>query len=116
MNDMKLPPPPASKAKPAPPSFDITKRHEVIESKSFGKVTINDIGADGFERLAIEAKGDSDLLMRTLLCAAATGPHGERFTVDMLAAMPARCFADRLTLMRAAANVNGLSGEEVEKP
>ena len=114
MNDMSQVPPPAPKGKPAP-RFDITKRSEVIETKSFGKVTINDVGVDAFERMAIEANADSSLMMRLLLCEAATGPKGERFTPDMLSSLPARCFGDRITLLRAAARVNGVGVDDVEK-
>jgi hypothetical protein len=120
MNDMSQLPPSAPKGKPASagtvaPSFDLTKHSEVIETKAFGKVTINDVGVDAFERIAIEAKGDSNLMMRLLLCAAAVGPKGERFTLDALSALPARCFSDRIALLRAAARVNGVGVDDVEK-
>ncbi|MBC8638267.1 hypothetical protein IAG25_15705 [Caballeronia sp. EK] len=114
MNDMKLPPP-APKGKSQPPSFDLTKRQEIVETRAFGKVTVNDVGADAFERIAVDAKNDSDLMLRMLLVAAAVGPNGERFTVESLSAFPARCFGDRAKLLHAAARVNGLSGDEVEK-
>ncbi|TCK37973.1 hypothetical protein B0G84_3273 [Paraburkholderia sp. BL8N3] len=115
MNDMRMPPPPGPKAKPLAPAFDLERRHEVIATKAFGAVTINDVGADAFERIAVASKGETEAMMRSLLCAAAVGPNGERFTLDLLANFPARAFADRITLMRAAARVNGIAGDDVEK-
>ncbi len=117
MNDMSQvpPPPPKGKQPASPPSFSLNKQSEVIDTKAFGKVTINDVGVDAFERIAIEAKGDSTLMMRRLLCEAGIGPKGERFTLDLLSSLPARCFSDRIALLRAAARVNGVGVDDVEK-
>jgi hypothetical protein len=101
------------------PSFDLTPASEQVETQCFGVVTISDIGADGIERIAtgLRAAGKTDdrEMSRQLLVECATGPNGERFTLEQLAHLPARAFRDRIRLLNAAMRVNGLSADEVEK-
>jgi len=99
------------------PRFDLTFQSEQVQTKYLGLVTINDIGTDGIEAVVLETKGDTDtrLLQQRLLCASAVGPNGERFTMEQMANWPARAFADRVKLMKAAARINGMAGDEVEK-
>ena len=100
-------------------TFDLTLSSETVETECFGVVTGSDIGADGIERIATHLReaGQTDdrEMARRLLCESATGPNGERFTLEGLAQMPARAFRDRIRLLTAAMRVNGLSQVDVEK-
>jgi hypothetical protein len=99
------------------PQFDLTFQSEQVETKYLGVVTINDIGTEGIEAIVLEAGGNSDtrVMQHRLLCASAVGPNGERFTMEQMAHWPARAFADRVKLIKAAARINGMAGDEVEK-
>lgn len=99
------------------PQFDLTFQSEQVQTKYLGVVTIHDIGTEGVERIVLDAGGDTDtrLMQHRLLCASAVGPNGERFTMEQMAHWPARAFADRVKLIRAAARINGMAGDEVEK-
>lgn len=99
------------------PQFDLTFQSEQVQTKYLGVVTIHDIGTEGVERIVLDAGGDTDtrLMQHRLLCASAVGPNGERFTMEQMTHWPARAFADRVKLLRGAARINGMAGDEVEK-
>ncbi|MFM0224169.1 hypothetical protein [Paraburkholderia dipogonis] len=110
MTDLSVPP-----DGPAfdPPAFE----SEQIETRCFGVVTVSDVGAEQFEALLAQPvyQQDTNALIRALLVEGARGANGERLTDDLLTHLPARGFHDRVKLMTAAARVNGLSTDEVEK-
>lgn len=58
------------------PAFDLSQRHKIVKTNNDGAASMDDIGADELERIAVQAKGDSDLMLRMLLAAAAVGPNG----------------------------------------
>lgn len=107
MNDMN---------KSAVPVFSVAPLEEKIKTRCFGTVTIHDIGSDRIEALLVShAEDESNLaLLRELLCEAAEGEHGERFTMELLRKLPARAIQDRNTLIVAAGRVNGIGRQEVE--
>ncbi|HEY2023572.1 hypothetical protein [Paraburkholderia sp.] len=105
-------------SQPASPSgFDLEFHSEIVKTRCFGDVTVRDVGADTLERIATRSADLKDIraMMADLLCEAATGANGERFTPDLLARLPARAFQDRINLLNAVARVNGVSADDVGK-
>jgi hypothetical protein len=103
--------------KKAVPAFNIEPAEETINTRCFGQVRIRDIGAQRIEALltAHQEEKDNMPLLRAILCEAGEGPHGERFTRDLLDRLPARAFRDSRELMVAAGRVNGLAKDDVGK-
>lgn len=102
--------------KQAVPLFSVAPLEEKIKTRCFGTVTIHDIGTDRIEALLVRhAEDETNMaLLRELLCEAAEGEKGERFTMELLSKLPARAITDRNLLIVAAGRVNGISRQDVE--
>jgi hypothetical protein len=100
------------------PVFVVPLVTEQVQTTMFGIVTISEISSRRLNALLEEHPPERDgrLFAWGLLCEAARGEHGERFTMQLLDDLPNRALADLSLLMKTAVQVNAVNQESVEKP
>jgi hypothetical protein len=117
MNDLSQP----------PILFTLSLLTEEVETQFFGTVIVRELTVPALsEVLNSEGVRDPDVDLnevteadeRTgwkLVCACVRGSHGEQFTLELLANLPARALRDLSLMTKAATRVNGLSSDAVGK-
>ncbi|WP_395066195.1 hypothetical protein [Paraburkholderia silvatlantica] len=105
-----------------PPVFVIPFRTEDVATDLFGTVTVSELSSRKLEALHALIPKDDDAspedksrFAYRLLCEAARGENGERFTLEVLDDLPTRAFTDVAKLVRVAVRLNGMDREAVEK-
>lgn len=100
------------------PVFVIPLFSESVQTAMFGTVTVFEISSRKLNALLEEhpPARDGRLFAWGLLCEAARGEHGERFTIEVLDDLPNRALGDLSLLMKTAVRVNAVNQEAVEKP
>jgi hypothetical protein len=111
MND-RLPAASSERAK----VFVVAPQQSVIETASFGKVTLRAMNVKRFRELTAKiSEGGPEEFGFELLCEMAHGEAGERFTMSAIAGLPAHALGDLRKLVDAAAVLCGHQPHDAKK-
>jgi len=96
--------------------FVVQPKETVVESESFGKVTLRAMNVKRFREISATLdKREPEDFGYELLCEMAHGPNGERFTLGAIAGLPAHALPDLRALVDQAVLLCGHRPADAKK-
>lgn len=96
--------------------FNVRPNETVVPTDSFGPVTLTAPNVKRFREICAAIDADNpERFGFELLAEMASGPEGERFTVDLFTTLPVHVMPDVKTLLDAATLLTGHTPHDVKK-